>query len=196
KIWYEGSFGDVSGNSLMHLAIRPLHCFTESFDATPIIPLHRRISPFLQGSAHLNKRRICDLLVIRRLGSAIHRSSFLHSFGFFCSFLRTLIKSKSWTHQHPQLKLLLVLKQTQVQPFKKGVLHSTTQDSIMNAHNKTQFTYAKINYALKDSSSDSPISKNGMLTILASNASLGSTRVFECPHRKNDSIFAHNDLII
>jgi len=59
----------------------------------------------------------------------------------------------------------------------------------MNAHNKTQFTYAKIKCALKDSSCDSPISTNLMLTILASNASSSSTIVFKCPHTKNDSIF-------
>ncbi|KAG5599830.1 hypothetical protein H5410_031200 [Solanum commersonii] len=64
---------------------------------------------------------------------------------------------ETYTHQHPQLKLFFVLKQTQVQLFKKGVLNSATQDSIMNAHNKIQFTYAKIKFALKDSSCDSPI---------------------------------------
>ncbi|KAG5610919.1 hypothetical protein H5410_022200 [Solanum commersonii] len=98
-------------------------------------------------------------------------------------------ESNLWTHQHPQLKLLLVLKQTQVQPFKKGVSNNATQDSIMNAHNKTQFTFAKIKCALKDSSCDSPISKNLMLTILASNASSSSTKVFKCPHTRNDYIF-------
>ncbi|KAG5580039.1 hypothetical protein H5410_050666 [Solanum commersonii] len=64
----------------------------------------------------------------------------------------------------------------------------------MNAHNKTQFTYAKIKCALKDSSCDSPISKNLMLTILASNASSSSTKVFKCPHTRSDSIFIHNVL--
>ncbi|KAG5580504.1 hypothetical protein H5410_051131 [Solanum commersonii] len=64
----------------------------------------------------------------------------------------------------------------------------------MNAHNKTQFTYAKIKCALKDSSCDSPISKNLMLTILASNESSSSTKVFKCPQIRNDSIFTHNGL--
>ncbi|KAG5595503.1 hypothetical protein H5410_036735 [Solanum commersonii] len=64
----------------------------------------------------------------------------------------------------------------------------------MNAHNKTQFTYAKIKCALKDSSCDSPISKNLMLTIVASNASPSSTKVFKCPHTRNESIFTHNGL--
>ncbi|KAG5586967.1 hypothetical protein H5410_047401 [Solanum commersonii] len=86
--------------------------------------------------------------------------------------------------------------QTQVQLFKKGISNRVTQDSIMNAHNKTQFTYAKIKCALKDSSCDSPISKYLMLTILASNTSSSSTKVFKCPHTRNDSIFTHKCLII
>ncbi|KAG5599446.1 hypothetical protein H5410_030816 [Solanum commersonii] len=61
----------------------------------------------------------------------------------------------------------------------------------MSAHNKTQFTYAKIKCALKDSSCDSSISKNLMLTILALNASSSSTIVLKCPHTKNDTIFTH-----
>ncbi|KAG5585108.1 hypothetical protein H5410_045542 [Solanum commersonii] len=36
---------------------------------------------------------------------------------------------------------------------------------------------------------DSPLPKNLKLTILASNASLSLTKVFKCPHKKNDSIF-------
>ncbi|KAG5610347.1 hypothetical protein H5410_021628, partial [Solanum commersonii] len=109
------------------------------------------------------------LLVICQMGSAVLKSSFIRSFSFLCSFLPN--------------------SQTQVQPFKKSVSNSATQDSIMNAHNKTQFTYAKIKCALKDSSYDSLISKTLMLTILASNASSSSTILFKCPHTKNDSIF-------
>ncbi|KAG5610957.1 hypothetical protein H5410_022238 [Solanum commersonii] len=90
----------------------------------------------------------------------------------------------------------LKLKATQTQPFKNEVSNSATQDSIMNAHNKTQVTYAKIKCALKDSSCDSPISKYLMLTILASNASSSSTKVFKCPHKRNDSNFTHYGLII
>ncbi|KAG5599137.1 hypothetical protein H5410_030507 [Solanum commersonii] len=137
------------------------------------------------------------------MGLAILRSLFLRCFSCLCSFfllssvhafLQTpntlnLRKSNLWTHQHHQLKLLLVLKLTQVQLFKKGVSNSATQDSKMNAHKKTQLTYAKIKCALKDSTCDTPISKNLMLTILASNASLSSTKVFKCPHTRNDSIF-------
>ncbi|KAG5599115.1 hypothetical protein H5410_030485 [Solanum commersonii] len=50
---------------------------------------------------------------------------------------KALNESNLWTHQHLQLKLLLVLKQTQVQPFKKGFSNSATQNSIMNIHSKT-----------------------------------------------------------
>ncbi|KAG5571354.1 hypothetical protein H5410_061120 [Solanum commersonii] len=53
---------------------------------------------------------------------------------------------------------------------------SATQDSIMNAHNKTQLTHGRINCALKDSSCDSPLSKNLKLTLLASDASSNSTK--------------------
>ncbi|KAG5591150.1 hypothetical protein H5410_041664 [Solanum commersonii] len=58
----------------------------------------------------------------------------------------------------PQLKLLLVLKRTQVQSFKKGVSNSATQDSIMN------------------SSCDTLLSKILMLVILATCASSSSTK--------------------
>ncbi|KAG5599519.1 hypothetical protein H5410_030889, partial [Solanum commersonii] len=81
---------------------------------------------------------------------------------------------------------------TQVQQFEIDVSNSATQDSIMNAHKKTQLTHAKINCALKDSSYDLPLSKNLKLTILASNESSSSTKVIKCPHTKNDSIFTHN----
>ncbi|KAG5599145.1 hypothetical protein H5410_030515 [Solanum commersonii] len=65
------------------------------------------------------------------MGSTIFRSLFLRSFNCLCS-------------------LFLQSSLTQVQPFKKGVSNSATQDSIMNAHNKTEYTYAKIKCALKD----------------------------------------------
>ncbi|KAG5576775.1 hypothetical protein H5410_056909 [Solanum commersonii] len=57
-------------------------------------------------------------------------------------------------------------KQTQVQPFKKGVSNSATQDSIMNIHNKIQITYAMINCTLKDSSCDTPLPEILMLAII------------------------------
>ncbi|KAG5632284.1 hypothetical protein H5410_004001 [Solanum commersonii] len=47
----------------------------------------------------------------------------------------------------------------------------------MNAHNKTQFTYARINCALKDSNCDTPSPKILMLAILASCESSSSTKI-------------------
>ncbi|KAG5571281.1 hypothetical protein H5410_061047 [Solanum commersonii] len=75
-----------------------------------------------------------------------------------------------------------------IHQFKKDVSNSATQDSIMNVHKKYQLTWARINCALNDSSCDSPLPNNLKLTTLASNASLSSTKVFKCPHKKNDSI--------
>ena len=96
----------------------------------------------------------------------------------------------------PNLNFCLSSSKTQVQQFKKDVSNSAIQDRIMNAHDKTQLTqHARINCPLKDSSCDSPLPKNLMLTILASNASSSSTKVLKCPHTKNDSIFTHNGLI-
>ncbi|KAG5600609.1 hypothetical protein H5410_031979 [Solanum commersonii] len=60
--------------------------------------------------------------------------------------------------------------------FKKDVSNSATQDLIMNVHNKTQLTRARINFILKDSSCDIALSKNLKLTILASNESSNSTK--------------------
>ncbi|KAG5605991.1 hypothetical protein H5410_027483 [Solanum commersonii] len=50
----------------------------------------------------------------------------------------------------------------------------------MNAHNKTQFTYARINCVLKDSNCDTPSPKILMLAILATCSSSSSTKV--CPY--------------
>ncbi|KAG5572021.1 hypothetical protein H5410_061787 [Solanum commersonii] len=68
--------------------------------------------------------------------------------------------------------------------FKKGVSNSATQDSNMNAHNKTQFTYARINCVLKDSSCDTPLPKILMLAILATCASLSLTKSISMPAHK------------
>ena len=76
----------------------------------------------------------------------------------------------------PNLNFCLSSSKTQVQQFKKDVSNSATQDSIMNAHNKTQFTYARINCVLKDSSCDTPLPKILMLAILATCASSSSTK--------------------
>ncbi|KAG5595750.1 hypothetical protein H5410_036982 [Solanum commersonii] len=80
-----------------------------------------------------------------------------------------------------------------VQQFNKDVSNSATQDSIMNVHNKTQFTYARINCVLKGSSCDTQLPKILKLAILSSNASSTSTKAFECPHKNDDSIFTLRD---
>ena len=91
------------------------------------------------------------------------------------------------------LNFCLSSSKTPVQQFKKDVSNSATKDSIMNAHNKTQLTLARINCALKGSSCDTPLSKIFKLTTLSSNTCLISTTVIKYPHIKNDSIFTHND---
>ncbi|KAG5571392.1 hypothetical protein H5410_061158 [Solanum commersonii] len=76
------------------------------------------------------------------------------------------------------------------------LLANATRYSIMNIHNKTQFIHARINCVPKDSSCDTPFPKILKLAILASHASSSSTKVFECPHTKDDFIFTHKSLII
>ncbi|KAG5630662.1 hypothetical protein H5410_002379 [Solanum commersonii] len=61
----------------------------------------------------------------------------------------------------------------------------------MNVHNKTQFTNARINCIPKDSSCDTPLLKILKHAILASNVGSSSTKVFEWPRIKDDSIFTH-----
>ncbi|KAG5581411.1 hypothetical protein H5410_052038 [Solanum commersonii] len=75
----------------------------------------------------------------------------LRSFQHFCSFLH-------------------------LSPFKKGVSNIATQESIMSAHNKIQFTFARINCVLKDSSCVTPLPKILMLVILVACASSSSTK--------------------
>ncbi|KAG5610694.1 hypothetical protein H5410_021975 [Solanum commersonii] len=58
----------------------------------------------------------------------------------------------------------------------QGVSNSATQDSMLNAHNKTQFTYARINCVLKDLSCDTPLPKILMLAIIATCASSSLTK--------------------
>ncbi|KAG5595632.1 hypothetical protein H5410_036864 [Solanum commersonii] len=104
--------------------------------------------------------------------------SFLRSFSRFVPFC--LIASKLCL----SIQIRETLDKTQVQQFKKDVSNSATQDSIMNVHNKAQFTHARINCILKDSSYDTPLSKILNLTILDSNERSSSTKVFKCPHTK------------
>ncbi|KAG5615515.1 hypothetical protein H5410_015339 [Solanum commersonii] len=103
---------------------------------------------------------------LAKLDSAIHRHSFLVLFSPFCSVLHLSVHAS-------------------------GASNSATQDEIMNAHNKTQFTYAKIICVLKDSNCDTPLPKILMLAILATCASSSSTKVSKFPHVKNDSIITH-----
>ncbi|KAG5630293.1 hypothetical protein H5410_002010 [Solanum commersonii] len=55
----------------------------------------------------------------------------------------------------------------------------------MKAHNKAQFTYARITCVLKDSNCVTPLPKILMLAILAT-ASSSSTKVSKCPHLTQD----------
>ncbi|KAG5571010.1 hypothetical protein H5410_060776 [Solanum commersonii] len=59
----------------------------------------------------------------------------------------------------------------------------------MNAHNKAQFTYARITCVLKDSNFDTPLPQILMLAILATCASSSSTKISKYPRTKNDSMF-------
>ncbi|KAG5605709.1 hypothetical protein H5410_027201 [Solanum commersonii] len=77
----------------------------------PTAPFDHRFAPFLQGLAHWNKRRKCDLLVTPRIGLALRRSSFLHFFSFFLSFYLDRV------HDFPH---------TLIQSFKKSVSNSDT----------------------------------------------------------------------
>ncbi|KAG5606383.1 hypothetical protein H5410_027875 [Solanum commersonii] len=85
---------------------------------------------------------------------------------------------RAW-HTRTLGEVNLSLSKTQVQQFKREVSNSAPQDSIMNAHKKTQLTHARINCALKDLSCDSPLPKNLKLTLLASNASSSSTKLIQ-----------------
>ncbi|KAG5596033.1 hypothetical protein H5410_037265 [Solanum commersonii] len=67
------------------------------------------------------------------------------------------------------------------------VLHKNNHECT----HKTQFTYARINCVLKDSSCDTPLPKILLLAILATCASQAQQKVSKCPHMKNDSIFTH-----
>ncbi|KAG5610541.1 hypothetical protein H5410_021822 [Solanum commersonii] len=60
----------------------------------------------------------------------------------------------------------------------------------MNAHNKTQFTYARINCVLKDLSCDTPLPKILMLAILATCASSSSTKNATLTLKKRNTMHA------
>ncbi|KAG5572628.1 hypothetical protein H5410_062394, partial [Solanum commersonii] len=149
--------------SLQHLqAIHPL-----LFSITHLI--------FSFGAWHTGT--LGEFMDIRRLAQWVRRSSLLILFIFLAAFPnRGLINT-------PNLNFCLSSSKTQVQQLKKDVSNSTTQDSIINEHKKTQFTHARINCTLKDSSCDSPLPKILKLTILASNASSSSTKVVKPSHK-------------
>ncbi|KAG5571376.1 hypothetical protein H5410_061142 [Solanum commersonii] len=107
---------------------------------------HHRFDPLPSGLCILEQRAEFVLSANRQRCLAMLRLQLLHSFQPFYSFLR-------------------------ISSFNKGVSNNATQDLIMSAHNKTQFTYARINYVLKDSSCDTPLPKILMLTNLATCAS-------------------------
>ncbi|WMV41091.1 hypothetical protein MTR67_034476 [Solanum verrucosum] len=73
------------------------YCFTELIGDVPTAPFHRQLDLFLQGSAHLNKRRSPGPSVTCQLGSAIFRPSFLRSFHPPCSFLPSSVHTFSQT---------------------------------------------------------------------------------------------------
>ncbi|KAG5580646.1 hypothetical protein H5410_051273 [Solanum commersonii] len=106
--------------------------------------------PFGLGSAHWNIRRGCRPVGDSPNGLGDHQAVFSSYFQPLCSFLLDSIH-------------VFKLEFSCLKRVSQAVLHQ----SIMNAHNKTHFTHAKINCALKDSSCDSPLSKNLMFTILA-----------------------------
>ncbi|WMV25552.1 hypothetical protein MTR67_018937 [Solanum verrucosum] len=66
------------------------YCFTELLGDALTAPLFRRLDPFLQGSAHWNKRRSETL---RRLAKLTRRSSGLLFFVLFSLFRSLLLHS-------------------------------------------------------------------------------------------------------
>ncbi|KAG5580628.1 hypothetical protein H5410_051255 [Solanum commersonii] len=148
------------------------YCFAELLGDTLTTLFHHQLDLSLQGSAHWNKRRSLGRSATHQLGS------------------------NPWFVSDSKYLNLKVSSDIETKyQFKKDVSNSA-QDSTMNVHNKTHFIHAKINCVPKDSSCDTPLPKILTLAILASNASSSSTKVFECPHTKDDSILTHNGLII
>ncbi|KAG5586358.1 hypothetical protein H5410_046792, partial [Solanum commersonii] len=70
----------------------------------------------------------------------------------------------------------------------------------MNAHNKTQFTYARVTCVLKDSNCDTPLPKILMLAILATCASSSSTKesdtTLTLKKRNTIHVFTHRFALI
>ncbi|KAG5577143.1 hypothetical protein H5410_057277, partial [Solanum commersonii] len=138
----------------------------------------RRLEFLLQGLAHWNFRQLNGHSMTRQMDLAITRLSFLPFFSSLRSVLQLSVLALS-SIQIPRNQGFYIIQQ-----FKKDVSNSVAQESIMNAHNKTQLTQARINCALKGSSCASPLSKILKFTMFASNASSSSTKVLKCPHTK------------
>ncbi|KAG5600073.1 hypothetical protein H5410_031443, partial [Solanum commersonii] len=125
-----------------------------------ILPSTSSYSGSLGGTVLLRRtnRRLADCSFSRLL---IH---FLQGFAYWnkgrCMSIRPLTKLDSTIHRFSFL----------------DASNSATQDQIMNAHNKTQFTYARITCVLKDSNCDTPLPKILVLAILATCASSSSTK--------------------
>ncbi|KAG5590358.1 hypothetical protein H5410_040872, partial [Solanum commersonii] len=63
----------------------------------------------------------------------------------------------------------------------------------MNTHNKTQFTYARINCVLKDSSCDTPLPKNLIIAILATCETSSSTKNATLTLKKRNTMHVFTD---
>ena len=77
----------------------------------------------------------------------------------------------------------------------QGCLKSATHDSLVNVHDKTQFTYERMNFVLKESICDTLFPKILNLAVIFSNGSSNLTRTFEFHHKNDDSIFTHKGII-
>ena len=90
---------------------------------------------------------------------------------------------------------MFILKQNRCLAVQQGCLKSATHDSLVNVHDKTQFTYERMNFVLKESICDTLFPKILKLAVIFSNGSSNLTRTFEFPHKNDDSIFTHKGII-
>ena len=90
---------------------------------------------------------------------------------------------------------MFILKQNRSLAVQQGCLKSATHDSLVNVHDKTQFTYERMNFILKDSSCDTLLPKLLKVAVIFSNGSSNSIRTFEFPHKNDDSVFTHKGII-